>query len=105
MGRDEADEDCCATADEPSPSTTVCPSCGTVGRVVHAHVKLADVQPILVGEARVRVAVKETTPPTTICYCFDVSAEDLRREVAALGREIDAVVKLATAPAKKDCCG
>jgi hypothetical protein len=165
MGKDEADKDCCATTDQASAASTACPSCGVVGRIVRdatisamlpreTALRLlglerrfcktpscsvlyygADERIVEKSEARVRVAVKEGTPPTTICYCFDVSAEALRREIQTLGRapsaerikaevragncdcerknpsgacclgEINAVVKLATAPAKKGCCG
>lgn len=162
---DVDDDCCATPHEAGAAATTACPSCGAVGRVVRdstlsamlpreAALRLlgierrfcktpscsvlyygVDGRTVDKGEARVRVAVKERTPPTTICYCFDVSAEDLRREVETQGRapsaerikaevragncdcerknpsgacclaDINAVVKLASATQKKDCCG
>ncbi len=162
---DAEDGCCATSHEASGAAATTCPSCGAMGRTVpdvtisamlprDPALRLlglerrfcktpscsvlyyrADGRTVDKGEARVRVALKERTPPTTICYCFDVSAEDLRREVQTVGRapsaerikaevragncscerknpsgacclaEINAVVKLASATPKKDCCG
>ncbi len=94
---------------------TGCPSCGAVGRAVPDVTVTAMLAPDTAArvlaverrfcrtrscdvlyygadgrwidkrEARVRVAAKEPEPPTTVCYCFDVTAEELRREIHELG--------------------
>lgn len=147
------------------PAAAACPSCGAVGRLVpdativsmlpresalrllgleRRFCKTPSCSVLYYGpggrsvdkrEARVRVAVKEGSPPMTVCYCFGVSAEDLQREVGELGEapsrdrikreiragtcdcerknpsgscclgEVNAIVKLAMAAKKKDCCG
>jgi CopZ-like zinc binding protein len=38
------------------------------------------------SDVRVRVGQKETGDPIPLCYCFDVSVADLRRQVAAEGK-------------------
>lgn len=116
MTKRYAGDECCDEPAEAHAAETACPSCGVVGRVVRdatvpamlpreAALRLLEVDrlfckttsgPVLYygadgrtvhkADARVRVAAKERTSPTTICYCFDVSAEDLRREVETLAR-------------------
>lgn len=34
----------------------------------------------------VRIGIKESSPPRTICYCFDHSMEEIRDEIVATGR-------------------
>jgi hypothetical protein len=36
-------------------------------------------------DLRVRVGLKEREDPIPICYCFDITAADLRREIATRG--------------------
>jgi len=44
-------------------------------------------------DLQVRVGQKETEDPVSLCYCFDFTAADLRRELAAHGKtEIPAVI-------------
>ena len=92
-----------------------CPRCGAVGRVVGdetiqamlersvANGLLAlerrfcptpscdvlyygaDGRVVEKDKARVRVGMKETDDPVTLCYCFNFSRADVRREVAETG--------------------
>lgn len=45
----------------------------------------ADGRTVEKNKARVRVGVKETDEPVALCYCFDFSRADARREVAETG--------------------
>jgi hypothetical protein len=161
---DAVDDCCAVAEESGAATTAACPSCGTVGRTVGDVTVSAmlprdtalrvlglerrfcktpscsvlyygvDGRTVDKSEARIRIALKEAAPPTTICYCFDVSAEDLRREVVEHGRapsaerikaevragacdcerknpsgacclgEINAIVKLATSSKPKKGC-
>jgi hypothetical protein len=37
-------------------------------------------------DLRVRVGTKETADPIPLCYCFDYSREDIRRDIDATGQ-------------------
>ncbi len=37
------------------------------------------------AEVKVRVGIKETEDPVPLCYCFDYSRADIRREIEKLG--------------------
>ena len=45
----------------------------------------ADGRLALKTDARVRVGIKETDDPIPLCYCFDVSREDVWNEIAQVG--------------------
>ena len=45
----------------------------------------ADGRMVEKDKARVRVGVKETDDPVALCYCFNFSRADVRREVAETG--------------------
>lgn len=53
----------------------------------------ADATPFLKPDVNVRVGVKETSAPRTVCYCFDHSIETIEQEVAETGRSsvLDAI--------------
>jgi len=36
-------------------------------------------------DLKVRVGIKETADPVPLCYCFDYSREDVRRDIEAAG--------------------
>jgi hypothetical protein len=37
-------------------------------------------------DLKVRVGIKETDDPIPLCYCFDHSREDIRRDIEATGK-------------------
>jgi len=37
-------------------------------------------------DVKVRVGIKETADPIPLCYCFDYSREDIRRNIEAAGK-------------------
>ena len=49
----------------------------------------------------VRIGIKESAPPRTICYCFDHSMEEIRDEIAATGRST--IVKTITEELQDGC--
>lgn len=105
----------CQTADIVATGETACPRCGVVGRVVadetiqailkpgHADGLLAvercfcrtpscpvlyygaDGRVVEKGASSVRIGVKETEDPIPLCYCFEFTRADVRREVAETG--------------------
>lgn len=105
--------DCCKTPKASGP--TPCPRCSAVGKTVSLVTLGAMLPPeaaasfpeggwfcrtvacpvLYYGEAsqtankelaRVRVGCKETLAPLLLCYCFEVTKEDIEAEVAATGR-------------------
>lgn len=104
-------EQACPAAED---TTTACPVCGMKGQAVsmltvkslvriHTRVSLAanyklcrsedcDVvyfSPDAVfrnSDVKVRVGFKEKEGPIPLCYCFDYSREDLRRDIERLGQ-------------------
>jgi hypothetical protein len=38
------------------------------------------------SDLKVRVGIKETADPIPLCYCFDYSRDDIRRDVEAPGK-------------------
>ena len=39
-------------------------------------------------DLKVRVGLKETADPIPLCYCFDYSGEDIRRDIEATGKTL-----------------
>lgn len=38
------------------------------------------------GDIKIRVGLKETDPPIPVCYCFNITKEDIRDEIRKTGR-------------------
>ena len=97
----------------PSNKTGDCPSCGkkgkpvavvTVKSLVRNHTRVpasvsyefcrtpdcdvvyfSDQAVFTKPDVKVRVGVKETADPVPLCYCFDYSREDVRRDIETAG--------------------
>src|SRR5258707_12385869 len=107
--------ECCKVSAPQESSQTPCPRCGEVGRVVadetiRAILKRGAATALLALERRfcktrtckvlyygadgrfvekdaavVRIGEQETEDPIPLCYCFNFSRADVRREVAKTG--------------------
>ena len=108
-------DECCKVSTPRVSSQTPCPDCAEVGRVVadetiRAILKRGAATPLLALQRRfcktrtckvlyygadgrfvekdaavVRIGVKETEDPIPLCYCFNFSRADVRREVTQTG--------------------
>ncbi|HEV2378948.1 MAG TPA: hypothetical protein VG206_04025 [Terriglobia bacterium] len=114
------------TCSLPTSNPEVCPSCGkkgkpvavlTVKSLVRDHMRVpasvsysfcrtvdcevvyfSDQAVFTKPDVKVRVGIKETADPIPLCYCFDYSRENIRRDIEAAGKtsvleEIKAEVK------------
>src|SRR5712692_9955433 len=107
--------DCREVLKPRSDGLAPCPACGAVGRVVADETVQAILKPghdrqllaversfcrtatcgvlyygadgrmVKKNAAMVRVGIKETEDPIPLCYCFNFSRADVRREVAQTG--------------------
>jgi len=101
------------TCSLPTSKPGACPSCGkkgkpvavvTVKSLVRDHTRVpasasysfcrtADCEVVYFSnqamfskpDLKVRVGIKETADPIPLCYCFDYSREDIRRDIEASG--------------------
>lgn len=55
-------------------------------------------------ELKVRVGLKETEPPVTLCYCFGHTVESARKEIVATGRSTVAARITAGVKASRCSC-
>jgi hypothetical protein len=102
------------TCSLPTSKPGVCPSCGkkgkpvvvlTVKSLVRDHTRapvsvsysfcrtpdcevvyFSDQSVFSKPDLKVRVGIKETADPIPLCYCFDYSREDIRRDIEATGK-------------------
>lgn len=103
----------CEKSNPAATGKTACPRCGAVGKVVGDETIRAILKPghaeglltverfcrtpscavlyygpssvVEKGAASVRVGLKETEDPIPLCYCFEFTRADVRREVAETG--------------------
>jgi hypothetical protein len=123
---------CCTHEDTPLTSAVLaCPACGGNGRAVEVRTLRALLEPrwseglpegpwrfcdspactvVYFGPAHtfhthqltVRVGLKETEPPRTLCYCFGHTEERLRAQWQATGR-LDAIEEIRAAVKEGRC--
>jgi hypothetical protein len=102
------------TCSLPTIEPGVCPSCGKKGKpvavltvkgLVRDHTRVpasasfsfcrtvdcevvyfSDQAVFTKADAKVRIGIKETADPIPLCYCFDYSREDIRRDIEATGK-------------------
>ena len=102
------------TCSLPTTEPGVCPSCGkkgkpvavlTVKSLVRDHTRVpasasfsfcrtvdcevvyfSDQAVFTKPDVKVRIGIKETVDPIALCYCFDYSREDIRRDIEAAGK-------------------
>jgi hypothetical protein len=102
------------TSSRPTSGPTDCPYCGNTGQpvavltvksLVREHTRVpaspsylfcrtADCEVVYFSEQavftkpdlKVRVGLKETADPISLCYCFDYSREDIRHDIEATGK-------------------
>ncbi len=102
------------TCSLPTSNPEVCPSCGkkgkpvavlTVKSLVRDHMRVptsvfysfcrtVDCEVVYFSgqavftkpDVKVRVGIKETADPIPLCYCFDYSRDDIRRDIEAAGQ-------------------
>ena len=102
------------TCSLPTSNPEVCPSCGkkgkpvavlTVKSLVRDHMRVpasvsysfcrtmdcevvyfSDQAVFTKPDVKVRVGIKETADPIPLCYCFDYSRENIRRDIEAAGK-------------------
>ena len=108
-------ESCCTLKADSAPAPTHCPECGRPGRIVERITLKALLRPEALArlsapehrfcstpecpvvyfghgevfdrkELSVPVFQKEPAGARTVCYCFGITEQDLRRELVATGR-------------------